>query len=531
MKKVFLILTIFSSLLILTGCKNNKIQDDPIEVDFTEIYPNVGTYYELFVRSFSDSDGDGIGDFNGITEKLDYLKDLGITNIWLMPIHPSPSYHGYDVTDYYAVNPDYGTMEDFENLLNASDEAGINIIIDFVINHTSIQHPWFQGWLSGDSQYNGYYRKITTGDLRLDHTGAWGQNIWHSMTGGYYCGYFGSDMPDLNWSNPVVQKEMINIAKYWIEKGVDGFRLDAALHIEGVNEVKSPTIPIDSTLNKLEWFQYQIKMEYPHIYIVGEIYDAFSVSSLFYQSMDSTLNFEIGGEIIHAINAGFSTDYVSKVIRYNEIIDSYNNDGIDAPFLRNHDQDRMASILNGNMQKLKLSAEMLLSLPGNPFIYYGEELGMFGIKSTGPYWDETRRLPFPFGDKYTTSWFPDEFNNNLENAKEQMNNPNSLFNTYKTMLLLKNSSKALKYGDIFEYEDASNVLLGYYRVFNYDENNQDIVLVLHNVSEGDYLLYLNDEEVLYYSYGINNFDGTIAKRSTLILKISNEKMSDFYAEE
>ena len=535
MKKFLLVLMMITSVLIMTGCTkpdlNPDPEPDPEVIDFSEVYPNTGTYYQLFVRSFADSDDDGVGDFNGITEKLGYLNDLGINAIWLMPIHPSPTYHGYDVTDYYEVNSEYGTMEDFENLLIASEELGIDIIIDFVINHTSNQHPWFQGWKDGDSEYAGYYRKITTGDVRLDQTGAWGQNIWHHTTDGYYCGYFGSGMPDLNWSNPVVQNEMVNVAKFWIEKGVDGFRLDAALHLEGVGEVKAPTIPIDSTLTQLELFEYQIESEYPDIYFVGEIWDAFSVSSLFYQSLDSSMNFEIGNEIIHAVNAGFSTDYVSRIIRYNDIIDGYDRGGIDAPFLKNHDQDRLASIMNGDLTKLKLSAEMLLALPGNPFIYYGEELGMFGIKSSGPYWDETRRLPLVFGDDFETSWFPDEFNTNLQNVSEQLNNPSSLLNTYKSMLAVRNSSYALRYGSIFEYDEASNVLLGYYRVFNYDADNQEIVLVLHNVSDGDYLLYLDEEEVLYYSHGIESFDGSMGPKSTLILKISNEMMGTFYGEE
>ncbi len=544
MKKIILVLMVSTSLLIMTGCKGNDSElicednqqivdgecvDQTVDLlDFSEIYPNNNTYYELFVRSFADSDGDGVGDFNGITAKLGYLQDLGITAIWLMPINPSPTYHGYDVTDYYAVNSDYGTMEDFENLLTISEEMGIDIIMDLVINHTSSQHPWFQGWLAGDPQYDGYYRKITAGDSRLQNAGAWGQDIWHSMSGGFYCGYFGGDMPDLNWSNPVVQNEMVNVAEFWLEKGVDGFRLDAALHLEGVNEVKPPTVPIDSTLNKLEYFQYQIEKDYPNTYLVGEIYDAFSVSSLFYQAIDSTLNFEIGGEIIHAVNAGFSTDYVTKIIRYNQIIASYNPNGIDSPFLRNHDQDRIASELNGDMAKLKLSAEMLLTLPGNPVIYYGEELGMYGVKSTGPSWDETRRLPLPFGDNYTTTWFVDDFNGSLETAADQMLDSNSLFHTYKTILAVRNSSNALKYGDIFAYEDTNNVLLGYYRVFNYSDEYQEIVLVLHNVSDGEYLLYLNDEEIMYYSLGVKNFDGTMSGETTLILKISNEMMDDFY---
>ena len=157
-------------LLLLTGCglfTNNPIECDdnqtlvdgvcvddedpnPEIIDFSEVYPNNNTYYQIFVRSFADSDNDGVGDFNGITAKLGYLKDLGVTAIWLMPMHPSDTYHGYDVRDYYDVNPEYGTMADFENLLEVSEEMGIDIIIDFLINHTSVNHPWFQGWLAGD---------------------------------------------------------------------------------------------------------------------------------------------------------------------------------------------------------------------------------------------------------------------------------------------------------------------------------------------------------------------------------------------
>jgi len=531
MKKTLLIFMMIIGLFLMTGCKEKEPEVIIDVIDFSEIYTNAGTYYEVFVRSFADSDNDGIGDFNGITEKLSYLKDLGINALWLMPIHPSPTYHGYDVIDYYDVNPDYGTMADFENLLATAEEQGIDIIIDFVINHSSNENPWFQEWKSGNSDYSGYYRLITSGDPRLSQTGAWGQNIWHSTAGGYYCGYFGGGMPDLNWSNPAVQEEMVNVAKFWIEKGVDGFRLDAAIHLEGVGEVKSPTIPIDSTLIKLELLEYQIESEYPDIYIIGEVWDSFSISSIFYKAMDSTFNFEIGDEIINTVNRGYSSDYVNDVIRYNEIIAGYESDGIDAPFLKNHDQDRLASILNGYMPKLKLAAEMLLTLPGNPFIYYGEELGMFGIKSTGPYWDETRRSPFLFEDDFKTSWFPDDLNDNVQNVAEQLADEDSLLNTYKNILAVRNNSLALKYGDIFAYEEESSVLLAYYRVFNYDENNQEIVLVLHNVSDGDYQLYFDEVDIMYYSNGIENYNGVVAGRSTLILRISNEMMGNFYGEE
>ncbi len=526
MKKLILTTILFLGIFLLAGCKEEEIIAE--ETNFSQIYPNAGSYYQIFVRSFADSDDDGIGDFNGITAKLSYLKDLGINAIWLMPIHPSPSYHGYDVMDYYAVNPEYGTMTDFENLLIAAENLDIDIIIDLVINHSSNQNPWFTGWLAGEDEYTGYYRLITSADDRLYQLGSWGQNIWHLTTGGYYCGYFGSSMPDLNWSNPVVQDEMIAMAKYWIEKGVDGFRLDAVLHLEGVGEVLSPTVPIDSTLFKLEWFEYQIELEYPNVYIIGEVFDAFSVSSIFYTAIDATLNFEIGNEILNNINRGYSTDYVTKIIRNNETIKSYDINAYDAPFLKNHDQDRLASILNGNLEKLKLAAEMLLVLPGNPFIYYGEELGMFGIKSTGPFWDETRRLPLPFGDEFTTSWFIDEFNTELPNVSEQSLNENSLLNTYTTLLNLRNNSLALKYGDIFAYEETSYVLQGFYRIFNYDDSHQEIVLVLHNLGDVSYQFSLENENILYYSDGIDNYDGNINEKSTLILTMPKEMIGNFY---
>jgi glycosidase len=484
------------------------------------MYPENGVYYQLFVRSFADSDNDGIGDFNGITENLDYFVEMGIDSIWLMPIHPSPTYHGYDVLDYYAVNPEYGTMEDFENLLEESEKLGINIIIDFVINHTSRQHPWFTAWANGDSAYAGFYRKILSSDSRYEDN----PGLWHALGEGYYyAGFFGSSMPDLNWSNPNVQNEMVNIGKYWLEKGVDGFRLDAALHLEDYGEVLPGTVPIDSTLTKLEWFEYQLEAEYPDVYIVGEVWSSFSEFSLFYQSMDSALNFETGGNILSVINRGYSPDYVSGLLSDYETIHSYGEDKLDAPFLYNHDQDRIASILNGNIPKLKLAAEMLLTLEGNPYIYYGEELGMFGVKTYGPdIWDETRRLPFLFDNEYQTSWIEDTYNMNVVSVSEQLADPNSLLNTYKTLLNVRQNSLALKYGMLLECPYSDNALQGYYRDFYYDEVTNQRVLVLHNVTEGDYVLGDIVGTVIYYSGGVDNYDGTIEARSTVIIEVPYE---------
>lgn len=527
MKKIIMIITVMVIGFTLSGCKEEPIivcegfytnvDNECVITDFSKVYPEQGVVYQIFVRSFADSDNDGVGDFNGITENLDYLVDLGIDSIWLMPIHPSPTYHGYDVEDYYGVNSEYGTMADFDKLLTVSEELGINIIIDLVVNHSSSTHPWFTGWMSGESEYAGYYRKITTADSRYEAN----KSLWHSMGDGeYYAGFFGGGMPDLNWSNPAVQQEMINIATFWLDKGVDGFRLDAALHIEDFGEVKPPTIGIVSTLNKLEYFEFKLEESYPDVYIVGEIWSDLGVFSKFYQSMDSALNFDTGGDILASINRGYSTDYIDGLVTNYETIKAIDPEAIDAPFLYNHDQDRIASLLAGNTLKLKLAAEMLLTLEGNPYIYYGEEIGMFGEKTYGPnIWDETRRLPLLLGTDYQTSWIIDVYNADVNDIPTQMADSDSILNTYKSILNARQNSLALQYGT-FEVSDLhNNALQAYYRVFDYDENYQERVLVLHNIAEADYDFGNIDGEVIYYSDGIENYNGVIGARSTVIIKV------------
>ena len=176
---------------------------------------NDRVFYEVFVRSFKDSDEDGIGDFRGLTASLDYLNDgdpsstddLGITGIWLMPIFPSPSYHGYDVVDYRSINPDYGTMEDFDAFLDAAHQRGIAVIIDLVINHTGVDHPWFQASRAGDPEYADWYLWSDTDPAT---TGPWGQQVWHQADGRHYFGLFWRGMPDLNLDLPAVTAKCSN---------------------------------------------------------------------------------------------------------------------------------------------------------------------------------------------------------------------------------------------------------------------------------------------------------------------------------
>src|SRR6266496_178176 len=206
--------------------------ETPVTQQGTEGLPwwNDTVFYEIFVRSFRDSNGDGIGDFNGITEKLDYLKGLGVRGIWLMPINPSPSYHGYDVTDYQAVNPDYGTLDDFKHLLSEAHKRGIKVIMDLVLNHTSAKHPWFQSALQPGSQYHDWY---VWKDQDPGTLGPWGAQTWYKASNGqYYYAIFWDQMPDLNYDNPAVREEAKKIASFWLKDiGIDGFRLDAVRYL------------------------------------------------------------------------------------------------------------------------------------------------------------------------------------------------------------------------------------------------------------------------------------------------------------
>ncbi len=224
-------------------------------------------FYEVFVRSFYDSNGDGIGDINGLAEKLPYIKSLGVNAIWLMPIFESPSYHGYDVTNYYKVNPDYGTNEDFVNFIKKAHKMGIKVIIDMMINHTSSKHPWFiEASSNKNSKYRNYYIWATP-NTNLDEPSELGTRQWYKKGDSYYNAIFWSEMPDLNFDNKAVREEMKKIAKFWLEKGVDGFRLDAAKHIYPLSREKD-------TL--LWWEEYakfcrSIKKD---VYLVAEVWDS-----------------------------------------------------------------------------------------------------------------------------------------------------------------------------------------------------------------------------------------------------------------
>lgn len=506
------------------GCSGQSREGMPVDKH--------GVYYEIFFRSFADSDGDGIGDFKGLTAKLDYLNDaddesesdLGVDGIWLTPFNVSTSYHKYDVTDYYGIDPEYGTMEDFELFLDEAHKRGIRVIMDLVINHTSSRHPWFkEARKSEDSPYREYYRWVKDGPgehegYNLEGMSSWGSKVWHKKGDIYYYAIFDKHMPDLNYDNPRVREEIKEIAKFWLEKGVDGFRLDAALHIYGAHEYTAGTDYQEKNLQWWKEFDAYVEDINPNVYLVGEVWDKTRVAAPYYRAFDSLFNFDAAEGIIKAVNLGAGTAVSSKGLaswleeKY-EVFASVDENYLDIPFLSNHDQDRSMNQLGKDAGKAKLAAGIYMTLPGNPFIYYGEEIGMLGAKP-----DERIRLPF--------SW---------PEMMKQQEDPNSLLSCYKQLVRLRRSSKALMMGDFEALETGSRKVAAYRRNYVKDDNDEEkeSVIILHNLGNSAEKANLEavdykNARIIYETAGsekseISESGIILAPRTTVVLQEASTK--------
>lgn len=473
-------------------------------------------YYEIFIRSFADGDGDGIGDFKGLTAKLDYLNDgnpttvtdLGITGIWLMPINPSPSYHGYDVTDYDGINPEYGTMADFEAFLQAAHARGIKVIMDLVLNHSSRQHPWFQSALQ-NGEFREYY--LWSDASRALELGPSNQRVWHRSEGGYYYALFWDGMPDLNYDNAALKQKMVQTANFWLDKGVDGFRLDAVKHIYDEH-------PRNHAF--LREFREALVAAHPDVYLVGEIWDTPEVITPYYASLDTNFNFYVSEMAQGKLQVG-GVKFAEQLSKIYAAYQVANPAFIDAAFLTNHDQNRIMSVLDGNMEMMRLLAAVNLTLPGNPFIYYGEEIGMLGMKP-----DERIREPFQWkpGDApEETRWESIRYNNKTGiSVEEQWNESGSLLSHYRTLIHLRNATPALQRGDFVPLKKGAD-LLAFRRRFGEDQ-----VLVIHNLSKKAVSIskdWFNDGEyeVLYNLMGksevnLSKKQVKVASYGTVILR-------------
>jgi len=480
---------IFLITALLFGCQDDPIpvqSDDSLTIPPADTWWNDQVFYEIFVRSYYDSNGDGIGDFQGIIKKLDYLNDgnsstdtdLGITAIWLMPIFPSPSYHGYDVTDYLNVNPQYGTMDDFKLLIAEAHQRGIKVIIDFEINHTSDQHPWFVSSAAGSGGKGSWY---TWSSFDPGYLGPWGQKVWHAKNGGFYYGLFYSGMPDLNYYNSEVTNQMKSIVKYWhTTVGVDGFRMDAAgaLIEEGSNQ--------SNTKSTLEWWRkfyaFQKNLN-PGLMTVGEVWsNTATVKPYSDQRLDYCFEFDLAYAIIDAVKSGNAVPVSQKM---KEIESSYPPLQY-GTFLTNHDQNRVFGEFGSDMDKAKLAAAIYLSLPGIPFLYYGEEIAMSGMKP-----DENIRLPMQWSNQpnagFTTGapWRSVDFNYPDHNVATLQSDPTSIWNHYQKLIKARLTSKAMKQGSYKEVSSNNNSLYSFLRI-----KEGEAVLAIHNLSPIEQLVNL-----------------------------------------
>lgn len=430
--------------------------------------------YEVFVRSFYDSDGDGSGDLNGLIAKLDYINDgdpasrsdLGANCIWLMPIAEAASYHGYDTVDYYSVEQDYGTNDDFKRLVAEAERRGIKVIIDLVINHTSSQHPWFQDALKGPgSPYRDWY---LWSEIEPPYTG------WHRSPAAdeYYYGYFWSEMPDLNFRNPAVTDEVHKISRFWVEEmGAAGFRMDAIKHLFEYLGVQENTPETHEWLRDYRRF---LEAELPGTFTIGEIFngDPTSLAPYFPDQLDSYFEFDVAAATRSAADVGLAGNYVNAVQAAYEALPYQRW----APFLTNHDQNRVMNELDDDVAKAKLAAVALLTLPGMPFLYYGEELGMLGVKP-----DENIRTPMQWtreeGAGFTAGvpWIQPQQDYPEKNVAAQDADPDSLLNTYRELVHLHVATSALAMGDFVPLVADNSSVAAFLRV-----SGQDAALVLIN---------------------------------------------------
>jgi glycosidase len=430
-------------------------------------------FYEIFVRSFADSTrgplaSDGIGDLAGLIEKLDYLNDgnprtstdLGITGIWLMPINPSPSYHGYDVTDYYGVNSQYGSTDDFRRLIVECHKRGIRVIVDLVLNHSSSQHPYFKRALAGDPNYRDWYLFVPP-DRVPTTRGPWGQQVWQEQDGQHYFGLFWSGMPDLNFRNPAVGAEARRVADFWLrDMGADGFRLDAIRHLIEDGDVMNDT---PETIAWLKDFQSYLKQERPDVLTVGEVWTSTEIVSDYIRAdaLDLAFEFDVAAAILDAAKTGTRAKLQYTL---DNAVASYPPNRY-ATLITNHDQNRVASELGEDVGRMKLAASLLLTAPGVPFLYYGEEIGQIGVKP-----DEMIRNPMPWSAAgnggFTTAtkpWEPLQPGHERRNVAAEDKDAGSLLSYYRRLIRLRDSEPALSRGDFRSLETGRDDVIAWQR--------------------------------------------------------------------
>jgi glycosidase len=427
--------------------------------------------YEVLVRSFADSDGDGTGDLQGVIDRLGYIEALGANTIWLMPVYPSPSVHGYDVTDYFEINPDYGKLTDMQTLVDAAHARDMRVILDFVPSHLSKQHSLFQdAYRNPESEYSDWF-------------------VWTNDAHTTYAGFAGSrEMPRFNHYNPEVVDYLAEAALFWLDLDGDGDYTDG---IDGLR-VDNATFPPQEFFVAL---RQAVKAENPDALLLGEtwVHNPSDMSRFFADQFDALFDFPLyellqGNQDINAdgLLAGHGFPVLLSSF-FSEQQERFPPGGIPVRFMSNHDTNRITNELASDSARLRLAAALAASLPDPVMVYYGEEIGMPGQKGGPPYWDNYRREPMDWyaveQGEGQTMWFKPDDRWNKPNdgisVEEQVDDPDSLLSFYQQALNLRRSSPALSIGDfeILDIEVTGPGPWAFVRSFN-----QESVVAIFNFS-------------------------------------------------
>ena len=457
-------------------------------MESSQWYKNM-VLYQVYVRAFCDSNQDGKGDLQGVTNKLDYIKELGIDCIWLMPTYPSPlKDDGYDIADFYGVHSDFGTLDDFKTLIAEAHKRGLKIITDLVINHTSDMHPWFQASRADkNSPYRDYYVWSDTdkkySDARIIFIDTEPSNwTWDEMAGQYYWHRFYASQPDLNYDSPKLRKEMLQVQRFWLDLGVDGFRVDAVPYLierEGTNCENLP-----ETHEILKDMRRVIDEEYPDRILLCEA-NQWPKDVLPYFGNGDEFHMAFNFPLMPRIYIALYDEDKSPIVWAVENTPEIPQDAQWCTFLRNHDEltlemvseverqhlweayapnprmrlnlgirRRLAPLLNNNLQKIRLANALLFSLPGSPVIYYGDEIGMGdnidlfdrnGVR-TPMQWDNSKNAGFSSADKlYSPVITSNDFNAVRVNVADQKADPDSLWSTIRAMINFRKQQPRLQH--------------------------------------------------------------------------------------
>ena len=548
MKRVFPI--ILAMALLLVGCSGGKDAGNTGERDATGTYflsecgeaivddemfrsavatdDNYRVFYEIFVGSFSDSNGDGIGDLRGIINRMDYLNDgddssglsLGVEGLWLTPIFKSGSYHKYDVNDYYTIDPDFGTEEDLVELLNLCHERNVKVILDLPINHSGSLNPWFLAFSAAhrdgnvsDPYYDfySYYKSGETAPAGRTFAQIYGADDF------YECN-FSNNMPELNFDNEGVRRAVIEVAKYYLDLGVDGFRFDAAKYIYFGDNARSAEF--------WKWYIGELKSIKPDIYTVAEVWDSDGITDIYYPALNC-FNFttsQTNGLIAQTAKAGDVNKFTAYMESYIEKVNGMNDSAMILPFIANHDTDRAAGFLTVASGQMKMAANLYLLSSGSPFIYYGEELGMRGSRG-GADTDANRRLRMEWGDDDTVGdpEGADYSSGRVDStAIEQMADGDSLYSYYKKLIMIRKANPAICRGEYKALSFEGTKLGGFTSAYE-----GDTVAVIHNTTNGQITVDISEVTDLQFTKinaaigeGKASFDGTtltLDSRTSVVL--------------